>query len=65
MHDNSDSDDDGYEAVGLESDIGDNLEIMENENVQSWGNSRVMPPPKKYFKEDDEDFDGFYEDERT
>jgi hypothetical protein len=59
--------DGGYDAVGVESDIGDNLEIMDcgtNNQGQSWGHTRAMPP-KKYFKEDDEDFDGFYEDERA
>ena len=43
----------------IESDLGDNIEILEAENphlVQSWGHSRAMPP-KKYFKEDDDDFD--------
>ena len=68
-HPNLDIDSDldgGYDAVGMESDIGDNLEILEAENphlVQSWGHSRVLPP-KKYFKEDEDDFDGFYDEDR-
>jgi hypothetical protein len=51
--------DGGYDAHGIESDLGDNIEILEAENphlVQSWGHTRAMPP-KKYFKEDDDDFD--------
>lgn len=67
-HYEGDSDvDGGYDAIGFESDIGENLEVMDMENAnqgQFWGHSRAMPP-KKYFKEDDEDFDGFYEDERA
>ena len=62
-HLDADSDlDGGYDAVGVESDIGDNLEILDcdNGNKESWGHTRAMPP-KKYFKEDDDDFE-FYEE---
>jgi hypothetical protein len=54
--------DGGYDAVGVESDIGDNLEILDVDNgaKKSWGHTRAMPP-KKYFKEDDDDFE-FYEE---
>ena len=58
--------DGGYDA--LESDLADNLEIldMDHGQGQSWGHNRM--PPKKYFKEDDENFlDGhrFSEDENS